>query len=156
MADRDHPRRCGENALSVPSVGWNKGSPPQVRGKHLNQQFLQHNHRITPAGAGKTLIVSIAGHAEEDHPRRCGENLPDFKFSGDVKGSPPQVRGKLRYNLAKVIQIRITPAGAGKTLPVVAVGVLIRDHPRRCGENFSQPNFVPMMSGSPPQVRGKH
>ena len=65
------------------------------------------------------------------------------------------MRGKLRYNLAKVIQIRITPADAGKT-SAVAVSFLHReDHPRGCGENFLAfpiPNIPP---GSPPRMRGK-
>ena len=30
-------------------------------------------------------------------------------------GSPPQVRGKLNYYLARKLRERITPAGAGKT-----------------------------------------
>ena len=30
---QDHPRRCGENGISVPSVKTITESPPQVRGK---------------------------------------------------------------------------------------------------------------------------
>ena len=65
------------------------------------------------------------------------------------------MRGKLRYNIAKVIQIRITPADAGKTGIAVVGGVAEEDHPRGCGENFfiSPPyhNYL----GSPPRMRGK-
>ena len=52
----DHPRRCGENA---PAEGLNlreKGSPPQVRGKHTARYTIHDLVGITPAGAGKTLV----------------------------------------------------------------------------------------------------
>ena len=65
------------------------------------------------------------------------------------------MRGKLRYNLAKVIQIRITPAGAGKTVFTPAATSACRDHPRRCGENTTRLLWGLTLLGSPPQVRGK-
>ena len=70
----NHPRRCGENGDGEKMIEKKVGSPPQVRGKHLNQQFLQHNHRITPAGAGKTFRARDIASCGRDHPRRCGEN----------------------------------------------------------------------------------
>ena len=51
-------------------------------------------------------------------------------------GSPPQVRGKLPACINCGIALRITPAGAGKTL----------------GDRVNAVVAV----GSPPQVRGKH
>ena len=116
LAIQDHPRRCGENQSSPNPTHRNIGSPPQVRGK-LSAMLLEYREtRITPAGAGKTIGVSIIYSKIWDHPRRCGENNQGVESAIIALGSPPQVRGKLRYNLAKVIQIRITPAGAGKTI----------------------------------------
>ena len=91
--------------------------------------------RITPAGAGKTVTSLLRHNRFKDHPRRCGENTvmcSDGKF--DV-GSPPQVRGKRVQESKEACKNRITPAGAGKTDSVFAVG-----------DN---------RAGSPPQVRGK-
>ena len=50
----------------------------------------------------------------------------------------------------------ITPAGAGKTLPVHVVNPPSWDHPRRCGENQTRLQCRLFYKGSPPQVRGKH
>ena len=50
-------------------------------------------------------------------------------------GSPPQVRGKLKYGEHNWEKGRITPAGAGKTLSVILFFRCREDHPRRCGEN---------------------
>ena len=51
---RDHPRRCGENAVTLPAeISW-MGSPPQVRGKPSDCLKTLPGLRITPAGAGKT------------------------------------------------------------------------------------------------------
>ena len=51
-ASGDHPRRCGENALT-------DGSDEYAR-------------RITPAGAGKTKPGTECAVYSTDHPRRCG------------------------------------------------------------------------------------
>ena len=50
--------------------------------------------RITPAGAGKTLIFVSRDIDERDHPRRCGENSEGLEILLIFPGSPPQVRGK--------------------------------------------------------------
>ena len=91
------------------------GSPPQVRGKPLQQQFCVLNDGITPAGAGKTSINYWRMFMRQDHPRRCGENFGQAVNVNVWIGSPPQVRGKLG-NLSFALRT-------------------IRDHPRRCGEN---------------------
>ena len=112
--------------------------------------------RITPAGAGKTRISSSRSGASEDHPRRCGENTPGGDAAFARAGSPPQVRGKLIITAPDELGNGITPAGAGKTLLFFGGQYVVRDHPRRCGENLQ--HFTPrlLLGGSPPQVRGKH
>ena len=95
MTQRDHPRRCGENAVPQPVYIIKPGSPPQVRGKLSLKISRIMPTGITPAGAGKTPIWAICFSGDEDHPRRCGENaLTKVRFAPS-KGSPPQVRGKL-------------------------------------------------------------
>ena len=54
LAAKDHPRRCGENFLSLYLSGITVGSPPQVRGKPPAFFANRPERRITPAGAGKT------------------------------------------------------------------------------------------------------
>ena len=151
----DHPRRCGEN--TVPPVGsaMLPGSPPQVRGKHLDSSFTASRDGITPAGAGKTIPSQCTAGVAEDHPRRCGENLFSSAIRFFSNGSPPQVRGKLQAAAGKAKERRITPAGAGKTLSRGGCGSDGRDHPRRCGENACHSSSKSNFTGSPPQVRGK-
>ena len=72
-----------------------------------------------------------------------------------MKGSPPQVRGKLYVFERLDIAFRITPAGAGKTLPTHTTPTYTQDHPRRCGENPAPETALERLAGSPPQVRGK-
>ena len=71
---KDHPRRCGENhkTSNFNSKSW--GSPPQVRGKRRRYTYSPPKKRITPAGAGKTILFAKGGQGMKDHPRRCGEN----------------------------------------------------------------------------------
>ena len=135
LMSMDHPRRCGENNRSVKHLAFCPGSPPQVRGKR--QQLGKHRQarRITPAGAGKTGMVVGDAFSEQDHPRRCGENVFLHFDSFQKMGSPPQVRGKRFPYRAHDAENRITPAGAGKTLFHAAEKSFLVDHPRRCGEN---------------------
>ena len=152
---QDHPRRCGENR-PINVYGIKKvGSPPQVRGKHLLLLLRYVLARITPAGAGKTHEAFEAACMYLDHPRRCGENNESFCPAVTDRGSPPQVRGKHCDAANCTNDIRITPAGAGKTPTTTFFAKLFEDHPRRCGENlsFSLPKIP--VPGSPPQVRGK-
>ena len=74
-ASRDHPRRCGENADGLSRIESPTGSPPQVRGKRIPETAQTGVRRITPAGAGKTQAQQTSPQEEQDHPRRCGENL---------------------------------------------------------------------------------
>ena len=99
LAQRDHPRRCGEN-FRTPKMYCNcSGSPPQVRGKPLEIVLYLAHAGITPAGAGKTVLKLINYHTQKDHPRRCGENSL-YRFLSELYlGSPPQVRGKLIVRL---------------------------------------------------------
>ena len=153
---KDHPRRCGENALSVTALSVHAGSPPQVRGKPPEGTVNLKTKRITPAGAGKTKNQSRLFRDIRDHPRRCGENIYTKSSARQRIGSPPQVRGKPTLLPVCIDRVRITPAGAGKTRCFSNHGWLTRDHPRRCGENREHPHGVYVLAGSPPQVRGKH
>ena len=74
IQNKDHPRRCGENAKLMLNSLYGKGSPPQVRGKLNSPEVRIADHRITPAGAGKTLEIPMDCILMQDHPRRCGEN----------------------------------------------------------------------------------
>ena len=65
------------------------------------------------------------------------------------------MRGKL-YQIADLRpQRRITPAHAGKTLPVDVDLYIVQDHPRACGENRMVLHIIARLQGSPPRMRGK-
>ena len=152
---QDHPRRCGENSMLCCSWSWVWGSPPQVRGKRSCQKPNQVPTRITPAGAGKTLRKACKSVTHKDHPRRCGENANCQTHMTTSAGSPPQVRGKPVTAGAASKSRGITPAGAGKTDASLTTANVLRDHPRRCGENAAYALEPWRQAGSPPQVRGK-
>ena len=151
----DHPRRCGENYRPRLVSSRALGSPPQVRGKRTAALVRRAGAGITPAGAGKTPRSSLQTGRTGDHPRRCGENGWTIARGHTAVGSPPQVRGKPTKKMCPAPCIRITPAGAGKTLCSQTPTVGNTDHPRRCGENIVCKGFCKHGIGSPPQVRGK-
>ena len=91
---QDHPRACGENVWTQLLLVWNRGSPPRMRGKLQSTSGTFRVLRITPAHAGKTVILYFGAIQRQDHPRRCGENRRAGLNRSQPRGSPPQVRGK--------------------------------------------------------------
>ena len=51
--------------------------------------------------------------------------------------------------------VRITPAYAGKRIPFWMTALMLRDHPRICGEKREQAKKEWQEGGSPPHMRGK-
>ena len=88
-----------------------------MRGKPIDAAGDLIAGRITPADAGKTEQVVRCKDCLQDHPRGCGENESAKRFKRWVTGSPPQVRGKRLAVRIAHLSARITPAGAGKTIP---------------------------------------
>ena len=152
---KDHPRACGENGLETSVKAATIGSPPRMRGKRTGNKRQGSHDRITPAHAGKTLTAPPQEHSAKDHPRACGENFIDVETDFHETGSPPRMRGKLKYYGTGCGQQRITPAHAGKTLVEKTALAAEKDHPRACGENFRGGRSMCWEEGSPPRMRGK-
>ena len=71
----------------------------------------------------------------EDHPRLCGEKCHTLSRLFYTRGSPPPMRGKGLLNHVRSVNVRITPAYAGKS-----------------GGTTTPPGCS---VGSPPPMRGK-
>ena len=145
------------------------GSPPPMRGKGKCGAVICPVAGITPAYAGKRPALSAALSQGWDHPRLCGEKFYQTAVCSVVKGSPPPMRGKggllsggsateritPAYVKTAGIKFRITPAYAGKSAVSLRCGCLWWDHPRLCGEKFSNCDEKTTCVGSPPPMRGK-
>ena len=92
------------------------GSPPHVRGKGQEKGYCAPLRRITPACAGKRVVVASVGETHRDHPRMCGEKPYYTTLPRGFQGSPPHVRGKVRERKTGKTRRGITPACAGKRL----------------------------------------
>ena len=145
---KDHPRRCGENLPKSSRKVLYRGSPPQVRGKLYVGVICVRDWGITPAGAGKTAVCPHVQTMREDHPRRCGENLPFRGFLPRQMGSPPQVRGKQFLYPVILMKAGITPAGAGKTLKRSFRNQPFCSRAVQISFNFSNSLNVSLQSGS--------
>ena len=58
---------------------------------------------------------------KRDHPRACGENEYLDHVLRENDGSPPRVRGKRDNGLQLRVGSGITPARAGKTVPLMSI-----------------------------------
>ena len=139
---KDHPRLCGEHRTSrVPNPGT-CGSPPPVRGTLDVHNYDLRTDRITPACAGNTITPTSAKCLFTDHPRLCGEHSWLCRLALRTLGSPPPVRGTLKFLERPARHIGITPACAGNTI-VDDLGIgSTKDHPRLCGEHSLTPSVA--------------
>ena len=126
-----------------------------MRGKVAKEIPVSVGAGITPASAGKSRISCKRAIQSRDHPRKCGEKQNILQESHTVKGSPPQVRGKVCAIWNYRQQRRITPASAGKSPQEREEAEEHWDHPRKCGEKLELRGVFLSLMGSPPQVRGK-
>ena len=131
---RDHPRVCGEKNCTVLQVHCLTGSPPRMRGKVPETYRYVAGYGITPAYAGKRVNGGAFYVVCWDHPRVCGEKFFCFVVCIAVQGSPPRMRGKVRFLFRLSSRRRITPAYAGKSCPLGSPAAGFWDHPRVCGE----------------------
>ena len=130
----DHPRVCGEKKTLCRSRQPCSGSPPRVRGKVARRTPTCQAEGITPACAGKSIVLFLDDLVQQDHPRVCGEKRRSAPSGRPRWGSPPRVRGKAcPFGLALALS-RITPACAGKRLTSFTRFLPQEDHPRVCGE----------------------
>ena len=86
-----------------------------MRGKEDQSLTACICHRITPAYAGKSGYFGIYQYINGDHPRLCGEKQDGVRHPFQTGGSPPPMRGKVEEFIMKKIDVRITPAYAGKS-----------------------------------------
>ena len=110
--------------------------------------------RITPACAGNTICRSLAVCRWRDHPRMCGEHSDKTLIISSPMGSPPHVRGTLKFSISLPAKTRITPACAGNTSWGDGSTCGFSDHPRMCGEHAIKAVAGEIRAGSPPHVRG--
>ena len=146
---------CGEKSWLFSSTSNWAGSPPRMRGKVpiLVCEFLCVG--ITPAYAGKSILIFMVLSSIRDHPRVCGEKSCVLLLRCRRPGSPPRMRGKGYDILGVSSNLRITPAYAGKSCPFLRRTSPRRDHPRVCGEKSSPTSSHRKGQGSPPRMRGK-
>ena len=85
----------------------------------------------------------------------CGEKARTLIVQNEPQGSPPRVRGKVRFSLAFLVYVGITPACAGKRTFHKFTSAEAQDHPRVCGEKSSPTSSHRKGQGSPPRMRGK-
>ena len=124
----------------------------------MRERLIPHPHhvlpaRITPAYAGKTIIISVTHQILQDHPRVCGKDRCQRFQVGNIQGSPPRMRERPKQIIAGVDQVGITPAYAGKTIMKTQPIIASWDHPRVCGKDFSMASPMGLYSGSPPRMR---
>ena len=109
------------------------GSSPLARGLPLRITTIRPPTRIIPARAGFTVTVPPTSAQPWDHPRSRGVYGDGPADVGPALGSSPLARGLPDERGAQPHEVRIIPARAGFTDPLLARHPSRRDHPRSRG-----------------------
>ena len=116
---QDHPRIRGEHRLEYIVHGAHRGSSPHTRGALSNSPVTGSGAGIIPAYAGSTLYFDKPQTRNWDHPRIRGEHLIKCPFVLRGVGSSPHTRGAPSNRSLRKCPLRIIPAYAGSTGPLV-------------------------------------
>ena len=156
LAVATHPRVGGED---VP-VGWSQvttiDSPPRGRGRRAGRVRESLQQRLTPAWAGKTMRVKRLRVMATTHPRVGGEDPPSSSSPVAATDSPPRGRGRRPPGRPDRLQVRLTPAWAGKTRGGPTIPAVCSTHPRVGGEDHKAKTGGDADDDSPPRGRGRH
>ena len=125
----------GEELCLSPSFAATVGSPPHARGRAFRHADVAARSGITPACAGKRLVLSVQRRHSGNHPRVRGEEHAVTKSPRLGQESPP--------------------ACARKSASVRAVAARCGNHPRVRGEEPFTPNRISSVTESPPRARGR-
>ena len=136
----DHPRACGEHDLMVIQALEPLGSSPRMRGTPNDVATDKVIAGIIPAHAGNTIRPNQSQWCCRDHPRACGEHHDIPARRHRLQGSSPRMRGTLPLHHAESDRIGIIPAHAGNTGRHSCRSIARRDHPRACGEHWTERN----------------
>ena len=145
----------GEKQIADAQKEIKVGSPPRGRGKGFGKLLDLALAGITPAWAGKSVLMSTRKPSAWDHPRVGGEKFSSSIFVRAPSGSPPRGRGKVQSRSSICRKRGITPAWAGKREDEGDVTHGHVDHPRVGGEKKPTCSKKWSRPGSPPRGRGK-
>ena len=145
----------GEKLCQIAGTLSAAGSPPRTRGKGSAYHKKAVLPGITPAYAGKSMLILLSYSPRRDHPRVRGEKLLRILRGFRLQGSPPRTRGKAGQGMPDHQRTGITPAYAGKSSHHQALGQGTEDHPRVRGEKSRSGPKNRSAAGSPPRTRGK-
>ena len=86
---------CGKDIDKVRDGGIIAGSPPLAREGLKCFTCKSELGRITPACAGRTIIITNYFFSNKDHPRVCGKDGRYSRLNSSNVGSAPHVREEL-------------------------------------------------------------
>ena len=112
-------------------------------------------HRLIPAHAGKTPMMSPWPSIQRAHPRSRGENASTVPTPRTGRGSSPLTRGKRLSCRENRGAAGLIPAHAGKTGSRRPPRARSTAHPRSRGENSPDGSERTVYKGSSPLTRGK-
>ena len=131
-----------------------RGSSPLARGGPLEHFDVIIQLGLIPAGAGRTGPARWRCGRSWAHPRWRGEDYRVAQWPAAMVGSSPLARGGPCPHPEPVGEVRLIPAGAGRTPSSTPPSSQARAHPRWRGEDHDCKPGMAVARGSSPLARG--
>ena len=125
-----------------------------MRGKQRECGSCFFRVRLIPAGAGNIKNSIARACWCRAHPRGCGEHAFRYPGTHGSTSSSPRVRGTYRISEYLSGFLGLIPAGAGNIVSRRLLWLILRAHPRGCGEHELNGFTSVPAKGSSPRVRG--
>ena len=150
-----HPRVCGEDSRPLSCTACTLETPPRMRGRPDLRPYSRGSCGNTPAYAGKTSTKKAGIMPAWKHPRVCGEDPSGISHGSNPRETPPRMRGRRLGDQGGQLELRNTPAYAGKTVRGAEAHMLPWKHPRVCGEDEPVLPVRMVDKETPPRMRGR-
>ena len=133
VLDRVYPRVCGGTWNDAPSLSWNAGLSPRVRGNPWQRSGGLASVRSIPACAGEPPGVSSSSSGGRVYPRVCGGTANYRTRCRMMRGLSPRVRGNRHSDGLTTAELGSIPACAGEPESQKRKSNLAQVYPRVCG-----------------------
>ncbi len=149
-----HPRLRGADGSLTRSTPTASGSSPLTRGGLSEASAKADKNGLIPAYAGRTTFTSFQSISNGAHPRLRGADPGVASARRRFRGSSPLTRGGPVNIVKTIVDFRLIPAYAGRTL--IRFSFLTRStaHPRLRGADSSSSSSARVAGGSSPLTRG--
>ena len=133
--DRNIPAYAGKTWRHSRKPQCLTGTSPRMRGKPTGLRRHSLSIGTSPRMRGKLSETKVFPNGDRNIPAYAGKTWRHSRKPQCLTGTSPRMRGKPTGLRRHSLVVRNIPAYAGKTASSGVIAMMMKEHPRVCGEN---------------------